>query len=104
MLCYNFRAVPEPECNCAILSHGGGVDDRQPQIFVKFTDDKRSALDILNEDLDGFCFAEPLPLGSLQFIHALRGFMVALKVGIVALQPFCLVDDCSGVLKDGFAG
>ena len=103
MLCCNFRAVPKPECNRAILSHRGGVDDRQPQLFIKLGDDEWSALDVLHEDLDGFCFAEPFPLGSLQFIHALRGFMVALKVGSVALQPFCLVDSCSGVIKDSFA-
>ena len=101
MLCCNFRAVPEPECNCAILSHGGGVDDRQPQLFVKFADDKRPALDIFNEDLYVFCLAESFPLGGFQFIHAFRSFMVALKVRIVAIRPFCLVDGCSGVRKAG---
>jgi hypothetical protein len=29
--------------------------------------------------------------------------VVAVKAGIVALRPFCLVDGCSGVLKDSLA-
>ena len=70
MLCCNFRAVPKPECHYAVLIDHHLVDDRQPQFFVKLGDDKRSALNVLNEAFDIFYLAEPLPLGSLQFIHA----------------------------------
>ena len=70
MLCRNFRAVLKSECHRAILSYRDGVDDRQPQRFVKLVNDKRSARDVPNEDFDEFCFAEPFPLGGFQFILA----------------------------------
>ena len=69
MLCRNFRSVLKPECHCAILSYRGVADDRQPQRFVKLINHKRSGRNVLNEDFDEFCFAEPFPFGGFQFIY-----------------------------------
>ena len=79
------------------------IYDRKPQLIDKLRDVKRAALYILYEALYDFRLAEPFPFGGFQLVHMPRGFTVAIKVDVLSLHPFCLVDYFMCILKDSLA-
>ena len=50
----NFHTVPEPEYYGAISGHRGGIDERQPKLFIKLSNNKRATPYVLNEALYDF--------------------------------------------------